>query len=70
MVQVDSFRLAGGTVQIRAISDAPVKGAFHLVYRCAEHENFDVKCAVLCEGGTWSLIEPQPPCSDAEICYP
>ncbi len=67
---VREFSLTHDEVKVVPAADQPLTGEYQLVYRCPEHENYDIKRAVASDGSGWRIAEPLPPDEDVEICYP
>ena len=67
---VREFFLTRDKVKVVPAADHPLTGEYQLVYRCPEHENFDIKRAVASDGSDWRIAETLPPDEDVEICYP
>ncbi len=66
---VKEFSLVNGQLNVVPAADKPLKGCYHLVYRCPNHQNTDIKRAVRSDGSNWSIAEPLPQDEDYEVCY-
>ena len=68
--QVKEFSLIDGKLNVVPLADAPITGRYQLVYRCSEHENFDIKRNVSSDdGANWTVAEPFDASEDCDVCY-
>jgi hypothetical protein len=68
--KVKEFILKNGQLDVVPLSDKPVTGQYHLIYRDPDHQHSDVKRAVRSDGSHWSVAERLPADEDCDVCYP
>ena len=68
--QVKGFSFIDGKLNVDPLTDEPITGRYQLVYRCPEHESFDIKRAVSSDGTNWTVSEPLDKSDECDVCYP
>ena len=67
---VKEFSLIDGRLNVVPLADRPITGEYQLVYRCPEHDGFDIKRTVSSDGAKWTVAEPLEGGDACDVCYP